>query len=385
MKNTKVVSSLIYILSFLISCNNTAKNEFLINGELSGNAAKKVYLYEILPDEIIVIDSASIINGKFKFKVQQSQTSFYKISFNQEVKIDFMAKASDMLSVSGDFTKGIESFVIAGSEENKVFQEMNKRLRECYKITDSLSKILTNSVYEPDYEMIKNNIDTAYYHMFNNHKEWLRKTIIANKNSLLSIKAFYETLGNKRFFDNHQDFDLMTIIYTELNASCKENVHVIQFNSKFEKIKEEIEADKKIKAALKPGKPVPQMSFFTNEKGVVSTTDFKGENLIIYFWGFMSKPSIDEFSKMNAFVKKNKVEVMSISLNPNAEDALAFSQQKMPYAICVNEEKMFESQAARIFDVKSVPYCFLINAEGNIVFHSNSLDTISSYYKEMQK
>lgn len=382
----KILKLLPFALMFLLfSCKQNAINKIFIEGEIIGNPSQTVFLYEILPDEATLIDSASIINGKFKFSIKQTQTSFYEINFGTSQKVSIIAKGGDYLLFKGDLSKGAESFMITGSDENNWYREMNLRIQKCYNVTDSLSKILKESLYNDDYETIKNNIDTAYYNVFNEQKVWLKNFILKHPNSLVSLEAFYQSLGNKRFFDNFLDFDLMELLHRNLNSSLKANIHVESFNQKFDKVKTKIESDKKIKASLIPGKPVPKMSFFTDDKGVISTTDFKGKMLLIYFWSFISKSSVEEFSKINAFSKKHKIEIMSISLNPNTEEALAFSRQKTPYATCVNEDKMFESQSAQIFDIQSVPYFYLIDNNGIIVYHSNRLDSISLHYKEISK
>ncbi len=379
------LSLFILLLMFFLSCKHFNHDEIIVEGEVMGLSSNKVRVFEVLPQEIILIDSTSIINGKFKIRIKQPSVSFYTIQFNDNEKLNFIAKGGDEIMIKGNFLKGMESFEVHGSAENDLYTEMNKRLRKCYMTTDSLSKVLTNSVYLDNYELIKKSIDSSYNALIENHRNFLKGIITNNSNSLLSIMAFYESLGNRRFFDNYKDFDLMTMIYSGLNKSLKGNIHCEAFNEKYEKIKSDIENSKNIKASLMPGKPVPQITFFSEDKGVISPLTFKGKPFLIFFWGFMSQKSIDLFPKIASFSKKHNVELLAVSLNPNTNDAIKFVGKKLPAAICVNEEKMFESQSAQMFDVKAVPSFFLINSDGKIITHSEDFDSIVVYHKEIKK
>ncbi len=378
-------SIFLILISILISCSRFSKDEIIIEGEVMGLSSNKVRVFEVLPNEIDLIDSASIINGKFKIKIKQASVSFYIIQFSENKKLDIIAKGGDNIMVKGSFLKGIDSFEVKGSAENDVYTLMNSKLRKCYAVTNSLSKVLTNSMYEADCDYIKNSIDSSYNSLISNHRQFLENIIKNHSNSLISVMAFYESLGNKKFFDNYQDFEWLKLIYKGLNSSLKGNIHVEAFNLKYEKIKSEIETAQKTKASLMQGMPAPIMTFFTEDKGVVSTSSFKGKNLLIFFWGFMSQASIDQFSNVSKFTKNNKIELLAVSLNPNSEDAIQFSRKKLPSAISVNEDKMLESQSAKIYDVKLVPCFFLINSEGKIVTHSSNFDSIVMCYKEIQK
>ena len=308
MKKSKKSSFLFLLIltSFLVSCKHFNKDEFTIEGDVIGISSNKVRVYEVLPDEIILIDSTSIINGKFKITIKQPSVSFYTIQFSENEKLKFIAKTGDNLVIKGNFLKGMDSFEVKGSDENDLYAEMNIRLRKCYLVTDSLSKVLTKSIYQEDYERIKNSIDSSYNSLINNHRKFLENLIKNHSNSLLSIMAFYESLGNRRFFDNYTDFNLMTLIFNGLNASLKGNIHVESYNEKYEKIKSEIELTQKTKTSLMPGKPVPVITFFTDDKGVISTSNFKGKPLLMFFWGFLSQKSIDLFPKVTDFVKKQR-------------------------------------------------------------------------------
>lgn len=384
MKHCARIFYVVLIILLSVSCRQQSRDTIIIEGEVMGLSSNKVRIYEVLPSEIILIDSTSIINGKFKFSVQQASVSFYTIQFSENENLKFIAKAGDKIVIKGNFLKGMDSFEVDGSNENDLYVEMNKRLRYCYTVTDSLSKVLTKSIYQEDYDKIKNSIDSSYNSLIKNHRVFLENLITNNSNSLLSVMAFYESLGNKRFFDNYEDFDLMTLMYVGLNKSLQGNIHVEAYNEKYLKIKTEIENSKKIKASLLPGKPVPKISFFSDDKGVISSTTFKGKPFLIFFWSFLSQKSIDIFPKLNSYAKKHNLDLLAISLNPKSDDAIKFAQKKLPEAICVNEDKMFESQSAKLFDVKSVPSFYLINSGGKIITHSDVFDTIVVYNKEIK-
>ncbi|MDD2346253.1 MAG: redoxin domain-containing protein, partial [Bacteroidales bacterium] len=179
-----------------------------------------------------------------------------------------------------------------------------------------------------------------------------------------------------RFFNDVEDFQIMTLIYNNLQKEFSENVHFEYFSKNFQKVKYQTEENIKIQAALEIGKPIPDFSFFTVEKGVVSPSTFKNEKTILFFWSFLSKKSIDLMPQLKELAKQTKTRVLAISFNINEEDALQFAQKNLTFALNANEDKMFESQAAKTYDVKATPAFILVDMEGKIRCRTSDFDIL---------
>lgn len=354
------------ILSFVLTSCNYQKKNIVIKGEISGNPPSSVKIIELLPNGSQMIDSASIINGKFKYIISQKSTSFYELIFGAEETFIFTAKGGDKLSFTGNYTMGKHTFEMKGSDENDVFMEMNRRLDDCYIVTDSLSKILKTAMYKEDYLDVKKSIDESYQNTFDQHRQWLISVINNNPQSLISLLAYYQALGNNRFFNDVEDFQIMTLIYNNLQKEFSENVHFEYFSKNFQKVKYEIEENIKIQSALEIGKTIPDFSFFTVEKGLINLATFKSDKLILFFWSFISKNSIELIPKVKKLAAQNNAKVLAISFDINEENAQQFAQKNLAYAYNANEEKMFESETAKTYDIKATPSFILIDENSKI-------------------
>lgn len=355
-----------FILSFIIISCHHQKNDIVIKGSISGNPPSSFKIIELMPNGTRFVDSASIINGKFKYSISQKSTSFYQLMFGAEETFIFTAKGGDNLFFSGNFTMGKHTFEMKGSDENDVFMEMNRRLDECYKVTDSLSNILKTAMYKEDYLEVKKSIDESYQNTFDKHRQWLISVINNNSQSLISLMAYYQALGKNRFFDDVEDFHLMKLIHDNLRKEFMENLHYEYFSKKFNKVKYEIEENIKIQTALEIGKPIPDFSFFIAEKGLINLAAFKDEKLILFFWSHISKNSIELIPELKKLAEKNEAKVLAISFDINEENAQQFAQKNLTFAFNANEEKMFESQAAKTYDIKTTPAFILVDNTGKI-------------------
>ena len=263
-----------------------------------------------------------------------------------------------------------------GSKENDIFVEMNHRLDECYVLTDSLSKILTKAIYQEDYLDIKKNIDESYQTAFQSHRQWLKELIQNNPQSLISLMAYYQALGHNRFFDDYQDFEWMSKIHENLAKDFSNNIHFQHFSKKYQRIKFEIEENKKILSALEIGKPIPNLSFFTESKRLVSPKSFSGKPLILFFWSFISKSSIDVMPLLKKLSSDKNIQVLAISFEKSEEKAQLFASKNLSFATTANEEKMFESLAAKTYNIKNTPAFILVDNDGKIVCRTYDYDEL---------
>ncbi|MDY0215691.1 MAG: redoxin domain-containing protein [Bacteroidales bacterium] len=371
------------ILSFIITSCVQHKTDIIIKGEISGNPPSTLKIIELLPNGSQLIDSASIINGKFKYVIPQKSTSFYQLMFGSEETFLFTAKGGDKLYFTGNFTMGKRTFEMKGSEENDIFMEMNRRLDKCYDVTDSLSKIMKTIMYQDDYLEAKKSIDESYQNTFEEHRQWLITVIKNNSQSLISVMAYYQALGKNRFFNDKEDFNLMKLIHENLQKNFSENIHFEYFSNKYIKTKYELEEYEKNQAALEIGKPIPDYSFFSAEKGVISPSTFKGEKLILFFWSFISKSSIELIPQLKELAKQTQTRVLAISFDTNEENALQFAKKNLTFAYNANEEKMFESQAAKTYDIKVTPAFILVDSEGKIRCRTSDFNVVKEETKKI--
>jgi peroxiredoxin Q/BCP len=104
---------------------------------------------------------------------------------------------------------------------------------------------------------------------------------------------------------------------------------------------------KEIQLSLKEGDPAPEFSVSTNGGGTVSLTDYKGKNVILYFYPKDDTPGCtkeacafrDNFS---AFKKKGAV-VLGVSPDPVKSHDKFVDKFKLPFTLLADVDKKIVS------------------------------------------
>lgn len=98
-----------------------------------------------------------------------------------------------------------------------------------------------------------------------------------------------------------------------------------------------------LKLTLKEGDPAPVFAATTNDGGRISLTDFKGKNVILYFYPKDDTPGCtkeacafrDHFAD---FTKKGAV-VLGVSTDPVKSHAKFVEKFKLPFTLLADEDK----------------------------------------------
>ena len=94
---------------------------------------------------------------------------------------------------------------------------------------------------------------------------------------------------------------------------------------------------------LKEGDPAPQFSAATNGGGNVSLTDFKGKNVILYFYPRDDTPGCTKeacaFRDHFAEFKKKGAVVLGVSADPVKSHDKFADKYKLPFTLLADEDK----------------------------------------------
>lgn len=135
---------------------------------------------------------------------------------------------------------------------------------------------------------------------------------------------------------------------------------------------------KEIELKLKVGDPAPEFSAATNGGGKVSLADFKGKNVILYFYPKDDTPGCTKeacaFRDQFAEFTKNGAVVLGVSTDPVKAHDKFVEKYKLPFTLLADEEKKIV-QAYGVWGEKSFlgkkymgthRVTFLIGPEGRI-------------------
>jgi thiol-disulfide isomerase/thioredoxin len=120
------------------------------------------------------------------------------------------------------------------------------------------------------------------------------------------------------------------------------------------------------------GKPLPDFELtLLDGSGKVSRQTLLGKYCLIDFWATWCTPCVGELPNLHKAYEKFKgpnFEILSISLDRHPEDVTAFRADKwsMPW-LHAYADGMFDSNVARVFEVKGIPKPILVDPQGKIV------------------
>ena len=127
-------------------------------------------------------------------------------------------------------------------------------------------------------------------------------------------------------------------------------------------------------ANLKVGSEAPDISGFTPEGDAVSLSDFKGKYVFIDFWASWCAPCRREIPHLKEALAystgSDNLVVLSYSLDNKRPDWVnCISKNDLVHKnwIHISALKGWNSEGAKLFNVKGVPFTALIDPDGNVV------------------
>lgn len=351
------------ILSLLLTSCGSGDNQFSIKADIADMPEQTVYLSELGIDKITLIDSVEAPkSGKFTLSAKVPEAGLYRISFSAD-KNKYILLSADMgkIEVITNWNS-LDQITINGSPSSQSLNNFLKAVRNQMQTFNTFGMILDSFKARGDDSMISvvQNDITEENFKFTHFIEQYADSTVYLPNALFAVQ-FLNPQSEKTYI---QQF------IPGMNKRFPNSKLAKDFSKKIDNIFKSMNESENQDGQTSPGNPAPEISLQTPDGKVVTLTSFKGKYVLVDFWASWCGPCRKEnpnvVAAYNKFKDKNFT-ILGVSLDEEKEKWIEAINKDGLIWTHVSDLKGWESVAARIYSVQSIPANFLVDPQGMII------------------
>lgn len=380
--------SLIVLVFF--SCKNGQKasgDEFILEGKFIHSRANMIKIELLHPDKVEPYDSVRLDeNGQFKIRKEISEPVFLKLSTAKDNFITLLMAPGESALLSGDVKQLDKTYEISGSAGSELIQKFRKITRGNYAKLDTLSKIWENNKYAEDKLRVRDSLDSLGQIIYAGQRKSVIDFIEKNQSNMASIFIIYQFFGQAPLLDEMADMQYYEKLSSELGKIYPSNEHVIRLKMRINKVKTAKTELDSIKARLDTGRVAPDFSNTDLQGKEYKIASYRGQPVLLHFFAAWSKPAMSEIGSVKYIQKTyapKGLMVLSISLDDNKDLLIkAIENEKINWPVLFDQLGIM-SPIAKLYNVETLPYYFLLGKNGRIKAKSNSINNLSNDISKM--
>jgi thiol-disulfide isomerase/thioredoxin len=348
-----------------IGCSNGPKGS--IQGNIEGAQGKTIFLERFVNNRMVFTDSAVIgSDGSFLLVPSKPlELNYYRVVIDKENSLALITDSTESANVKatlGDFT---QSASICGSERSEELHELeNKCAPFDQKELEARQRITQPDVSMEEKQMLNQSMAENRREMVKCIKDWL----VTHESSPAALIAIQR-------LDPRTEMATFNKIFANLNESFG---HTLLYKAMKQELSKLSNPGKQQAAetnsAIAVGQPAPEIALNDPQGKLRKLSDLKGKTVLLDFWASWCGPCRRENPNVvAAYNKYNKdgFEVFSVSLDRAKEPWLeAIKQDGLLWPNHVSDLKWWECEAAKTYNVHSIPFTVLIDKEGKILGHN---------------
>lgn len=366
----KKISIIIFAAASVVACKPKEHGAFTVSGNIANATTDKVYLEEIpfAGQQPVVIDSATLKNGKFELRGMAKDEGLYALSLHQGPQILLVNDAKsirvkmDVNNYKAYETEGSKASTslheLFGSYENQF-----EKVKQAFTQLDSL-------------QAQKANDSIMTFHKLQ------RKNEMSKLNGLLtsfiakteSPAACLHALG---MATRSMELDDLRTLVTNAAAKFKEYEGMQKFK-------------KMLAGQQYPllDKQAPEIALPTPNKDTVKLSSFRGKYVLVDFWASWCKPCRAENPNVVAAYNKYKDKnftILGVSLDSDKKDwtdAIAADNLTWPH---ISDLKQWQSPLVGLYMFDGIPFNVLVDPSGKIIASSLREDALDKKLSEVLK
>ncbi|MFW6101820.1 MAG: redoxin domain-containing protein [Bacteroidota bacterium] len=363
----------IVLILFIVQACGSGSNQFTIEGELDNANNEKLSLMELKTEGGNKVDSVQLDqNGKFEFTGYTEVAKFFLVRTSPENSVTLVVEPDDDITLKGNAQNLSKNYTVSGSEGSREIMKLRKKLESTIASLDSLGKIYEDNPDKEDANNLRNQLNEESKKLVQEQKEYTKDFIDRNINSLASLMALYQQIGPRRYVLNpQQDFTYFEKVDSALMDHYPNSEPVKSLHSQVQEMKKKMEANESSNERLAVGKKAPDIELPNPEGDTVMLSSLRGNYVLLDFWAAWCKPCRVENPNLVETYKKfqnEDFEIYQISLDKSRSDWVdAIEKDNLDEWYHVSDLEFWNSEAAKTYNVRSIPANFLLNKQGEIM------------------
>jgi len=356
----KTIILSIFALIFLILSSCTPSNEVqTVSGKIDNAAGKQVDLIGFVDGEADTIGTQVLPeSGEFSIPVDGGRLAFYQLAVENNGALVLAFDSSESPKIKADLHYINQKYSVKDAPDSeRICQLFNKSVDYETKL-DSAMKLMRNAARTgKNAERLE--LSVYYNNLRKEYKDYLLSFIDADTTSAANFSVLQR-------LDPKQDGEYFIKVRNGLAPRMQGNTFFDQLANNVAKIEHEM----KMSAATGLGKQAPDIVLPNPEGKEIALSSLRGNYVLIDFWASWCKPCRMENPNVVKLYNKyedENFEIYGVSLDRNKDKWVNAIEADNLTWIHVSDLQFWNSAAAKLYNVTSIPFTLLVDPDGKIV------------------